>query len=69
MEKVAELLKTTNMKIIEIANAVGYENQGQFASVFAKEYGATPLGFRRFSVNEICGLKRIYYGLLKPEQS
>lgn len=69
MEKVAELLKTTNMKIIEIANAVGYENQGKFASVYAKEYGATPLEFRRFSVNEICGKKRIYYGPLKPEQS
>mgnify|MGYP004452748583 FL=1 len=45
----------TDMKIIEIANAVGYENQGKFASVFAKEYGATPLEFRRFSVNEIRG--------------
>ncbi len=45
----------TDMKIIEIANAVGYENQGQFANVFAKEYGATPLEFRRFSVNEIRG--------------
>ncbi len=45
----------TDMKIIEIANAVGYENQGQFASVFAKKYGATPLEFCRFSVNEIRG--------------
>ena len=45
----------TDMKIIEIANAVGYENQGKFANVFAKEYGATPLEFRRFSVNEIRG--------------
>lgn len=45
----------TNMKIIEIANVVGYENQGKFASVYAKEYGATPLEFRRFSVNEIRG--------------
>ena len=45
----------TDMKIIEIANALGYENQGQFANVFAKEYGATPLEFRRFSVNEIRG--------------
>ena len=45
----------TDMKIIEIANAVGYENQGKFANVFAKEYGATPLELRRFSVNEIRG--------------
>lgn len=49
MEKAAELLTTTNMKIIEIANAVGYENQGKFANVFAKEYGTTPLEFRRLS--------------------
>lgn len=49
MEKAAKLLTTTNMKIIEIANTVGYENQGKFANVFAKEYGITPLEFRRLS--------------------
>lgn len=49
MEKAAELLTTTNMKIIEIANAIGYENQGKFANAFAKEYGTTPLEFRRLS--------------------
>ena len=53
MEKAAELLTTTNMKIIEIANAVGYENQGKFANVFAKEYGTAPLEFRRLSGNVI----------------
>ena len=46
MEKAAFLLTTTNMKVIEIANAVGYENQGKFANVFAREYGLTPLDFR-----------------------
>lgn len=55
MEKAARLLASTNMKIIEIANAVGYENQGKFANVFAKEYGSTPLEFRRLSVKEISG--------------
>lgn len=45
-EKAALLLTTTNMKVIEIANAVGYENQGKFANVFAKEYGLTPLEYR-----------------------
>lgn len=49
MEKAAELLTATHLKIIEIANAVGYENQGKFANVFAKEYGTTPLEFRRLS--------------------
>lgn len=47
MEKAAELLETTNLKIIEISNAVGYENQGKFAKTFARTYGVTPLEFRR----------------------
>ena len=49
MEKAAELLETTNRKVIEIANAVGYENQGKFAKVFAESYGVSPLEFRRLS--------------------
>lgn len=49
MEKAAELLETTNLKVIEIANAVGYENQGKFARVFAELYGVSPLEFRRLS--------------------
>lgn len=49
MEQAAHLLTTTNMKIIEISNAVGYENQGKFANVFSKTYGTTPLEFRRLS--------------------
>lgn len=49
MEKAAELLESTNMKVIEIANTVGYENQGKFARVFADMYGVAPLEFRRLS--------------------
>lgn len=49
MEKAAELLESTTMKIIEVANAVGYENQGKFAKVFAESYGVSPLEFRRLS--------------------
>lgn len=49
MEKAAELLETTNWKVIEVANAVGYENQGKFAKVFAESYGVSPLEFRRLS--------------------
>lgn len=49
MEKAAELLESGNLKIIEIANAVGYENQGKFAKVFAETYGVSPLEFRRLS--------------------
>lgn len=49
MEKAAELLESTNLKVIEIANTVGYENQGEFAKVFANVYGVSPLEFRRLS--------------------
>lgn len=49
MEKAAELLESSTMKVIEVANAVGYENQGKFAKVFAETYGASPLEFRRLS--------------------
>lgn len=49
MEKAAELLESGNLKVIEIANAVGYENQGKFAKVFAEAYGVSPLEFRRLS--------------------
>lgn len=47
MEKAASLLTSTDLKVIEIANSVGYENQGKFAKVFAEMYGASPLEFRR----------------------
>lgn len=49
MEKAAELLESTNLKVIEIANTVGYENQGKFAKAFADCYGMPPLEFRRLS--------------------
>lgn len=49
MEKAAELLESTNLKAIEIANSVGYENQGKFAKVFAETYGVLPLEYRRLS--------------------
>lgn len=50
MEKAAELLKTTPMKVMEIAEAVGYENQGKFAKAFATVYGVSPLAFRKSAV-------------------
>lgn len=49
MEKAAELLESTNMKVIDIAIRVGYENQGKFAKVFSDQYGVSPLEFRRLS--------------------
>lgn len=47
--KAAELLESTTLKVIEIANAAGYENPGKFANVLAEVYGVSPLEFRRLS--------------------
>lgn len=47
--KAAELLESTIMKVVEIANVVGYENPGKFANVLAEVYGVSPLEFRRLS--------------------
>ena len=49
MEKAAHLLESTNIKVIDIAISVGYENQGKFAKVFSDMYGVKPLEFRRLS--------------------
>ena len=49
MEKAAELLEPTSLKVIEIASAVGYENQGKFAKVLADTYGVSSPEFRRLS--------------------
>ncbi len=49
MEKAAELLESTNLRVVEVAASVGYENQGKFARAFAEEYGVSPLEFRRLS--------------------
>lgn len=46
MEKAAELLESTNMKVIDIAIRVGYENQGKFAKVFSDQHGNSFLEYR-----------------------
>ena len=65
MEKAAELLESTNMKVIDIANAVGYENQGKFARAFAECYGP-PLwnsgACRSKSSNNDWGQQRYIWG-------
>lgn len=44
------LLANSNMKIIDIANSLGYSNSGFFAGVFYKNFGISPSDYRkRFS--------------------
>ena len=47
MKAAAEFLANTSRPIAEIAEQVGYSNQGQFAAVFKKQFGMSPLEYRR----------------------
>ncbi len=47
MERAGRLLQKTSMKIQEVADQCGYENQRYFASSFKKFYGCTPTEFKK----------------------
>jgi two-component system response regulator YesN len=47
MEAAKELLGTTDFKIFEIAEMVGYEDAHYFSTVFKKHYGILPAKFRK----------------------
>ena len=47
MKKAAQFLLTTKLSVAETAEQVGYLNQSKFASVFKKQFGVTPLEYRR----------------------
>ena len=47
MLRAAELLKTTDCSVLEVANRVGYLNQSKFAAAFRREHAVTPLEYRR----------------------
>lgn len=46
MERAVELLKDNQLKIIDVANLVGFSSSGYFSTVFKKHYGQTPVEFR-----------------------
>ncbi|MDQ0886754.1 two-component system response regulator YesN [Paenibacillus sp. V4I9] len=47
MEKAAEWLRETNMKVQEIAEMVGFEGAAYFSSVFKKSHGLSPKEYRQ----------------------
>ncbi len=49
MERAAELLKTTNDSIGEIAQAVGYDSQSRFSAAFKAYYGVLPREYRKLN--------------------
>lgn len=52
MEKAGELLQNTSMKITDVAESCGYDNQRYFASSFKKYYGCTPTDFKSIVTKE-----------------
>lgn len=47
MQAGAEQLRSTGLKIIEIASALGYENSSKFSETFSSYYGMTPSEYRK----------------------
>jgi len=50
IEKSKELLRTTNLKVFEVADAVGFSNVKYFCFVFKKAVGKTPSEYQSTSV-------------------
>ncbi len=48
MEKAIELLRTTPMKIYEVAEALGYANVSYFSELFRKRIGVNPCKYKRY---------------------
>lgn len=46
MNKAADLLRNTRLKIFEISEKIGYQNTPYFIKVFKSHYGNTPQDFR-----------------------
>lgn len=47
LQRAAELLQFTNLKIVQVAQAVGYESASQFNVAFRKTYGIAPTRYRK----------------------
>lgn len=46
LEKAAEILKQGNMKIVDVAQSVGYNDTAYFCSIFKNKYELTPSEYR-----------------------
>ena len=47
VQKASELLRCTNMTVLQIAQSVGYESTSQFNVVFRRAYGVAPSLYRK----------------------
>ena len=46
MERAAELLRSTNLTVREVAHRVGYRQPAQFAKAFRRQHGLVPSDYR-----------------------
>ena len=47
INKAQNLLKTTNMDLVDVAASSGFENQSYFTKIFRKSTGFTPRRYRQ----------------------
>lgn len=52
MEKAKELLETTNLKVVQIAEKVGFSNNSYFGRSFREYFGSTPESCRKGTTDE-----------------
>ena len=50
MDKAAELLQTSPMTVLQIAQSVGYEGASQFNSAFKRQFGVTPRQHKKMMI-------------------
>ena len=51
MERAAELLRRSDMSVLDISQAVGFASPSQFGANFLKRFGASPGRYRKMSVS------------------
>ena len=47
ISKAKDLLRNTNMDILDVSEAAGFENQSYFTKIFRKRTGLTPRQYRQ----------------------
>lgn len=50
LSEAAKFLKTTDMSVSDVAEAVGYDDSGNFSRVFRQTYGVTPQNYRNMEI-------------------
>ena len=47
MERAAELLRSSSLSVLGVAQSVGYGSASQFTAAFQRQYGVTPAQYRK----------------------